>query len=52
MFVEDTALLAVSAEKFIKSQSQFGKVFELRKLKINVRKGKWVRYSISETGIS
>ena len=45
LFAEDTALVAESQEKWCRLVSEFGRVCEIRKLKVNVGKSKVLRCS-------
>ena len=45
LFEDDAALLADSEEKLCKLVSEFGRVCERRKLRVNVGKSKVTRYS-------
>ena len=45
LFVDDTALVADSEEKLCRLLSEFGRVCERRKLRVNVGKSKVVRCS-------
>ena len=45
LFADDTALAADSEEKLCRLVSEFGKVFERRKLRVNVGKSKVMRCS-------
>ena len=45
LFADDTALLADLQEKFCRLVSEFGRVFERRKLRVNVGKSKVMRCS-------
>ena len=45
LFADDTALLADSAEKLCRLMSEFGRVCETRKFRVNVGKSKVMRCS-------
>ena len=45
LFVDDTALVADSEEKLCRLVSEFGRVCERRKLRVNVGKSKVMRFS-------
>ena len=45
LFTDDTALVADSEEKLCRLVSEFGRVCERRKLRVNVSKGKVMRCS-------
>ena len=45
LFADDTALMADSEEKFCRLVSEFGRVCERRKLRVNVGKSKVMRCS-------
>ena len=45
LFTDDTALVADSEEKLCRLVSEFGRVCERRKLRVNVGKSKVMRYS-------
>ena len=45
LFADDTALVADSSEKLQKLVTEFGKVCERRKLRVNVNKSKAIRFS-------
>ena len=50
LFTDDTALLADSEEKFCRLVSEFGRVCERRKLRVNVGKSKVMRCSMYGNG--
>ena len=43
LFADDTALVADSEEKLFRLGSEFGRVYERRKLRVNVGKSKVMR---------
>ena len=45
LFADDTALVAGSEEKLFRLVSEFGRVCERRKLRVNVGKNKVMRFS-------
>ena len=45
LFADDTALVADSEDKLCRLVSEFGRVCERRKLRVNVGKSKVMRYS-------
>ena len=45
LFADDTALVTDSEEKLCRRVSEFGRVYERRKLRVNVGKSKVMRYS-------
>ena len=50
LFVDDTALVADSEENLCRLMSEFGRVCERRKLRVNVGKRKVIRCSRYENG--
>ena len=48
LFIDDTVLVDDSAEKLKRSVPQFGKVYQKRKLKINLGKSDMMKCSASE----
>ena len=50
LFTDDTALVADSEEKFCRLVSEFGRVCERRKLRVNVGKSKVMRCSMYGNG--
>ena len=50
LFADDTALMADSEEKLCRLVSEFGGVFERRKLRVNVGKSKVMRCSRDSNG--
>ena len=51
LFTNDTALVADSEEKLCRLVSEFGRVCERRKLRVNVGKSKVVRWSRYGNGV-